>query len=99
MGLLTELATRDCERYTSRLGCLGNAYSEDRCDPCAARAELGIKQSVRKCERCGSALAEAITWDGDKALGTGLDGSDHCPSPRHSPHLYYDEFTKRGKGA
>lgn len=98
MTLIEELARQDCERSTSRDGCLAaNGYEGDeRCNPCKARAELGVARSQRTCTNCGQPLAEAITWDGNRALGVGVDGSATCPPPPHAPHLYYNEFTKRG---
>ena len=98
MNLLDEMALRDCERSTARDGCLAvNGYEgEERCYPCRARAELGVARSQRTCTNCGAALAEAIAWDDDRAIGVGVDGSTTCPPPPHKPHLYYNEFTKRG---
>jgi hypothetical protein len=98
MGLIDDLARQDCERLTSRDGCLGPSGYEDseRCSPCKARAELSIPRSQRTCTNCHAVMVEAITWDDNRAFGTDIDGSGHCPAPRHSPHLYYNEFTKRG---
>ena len=102
MGLVEDLAARYCEKDTSREGCLrpSGYEGDERCDPCKARAELGIALAPRRCERCEALLTEDIDWVSDRwgdpaPVGVTLDGGATCPPLPHRPHLFYLEFTRR----
>ena len=90
MSLLEELASRECEKLTTRLGCLGYK-GDERCDPCRARVELGLDpQAPRRCDGCHAVMVH-VDWSGGIVTGTDAEGSHSCPAPLHKPHLFYED--------